>query len=340
MMNISTRLSNKIKILSFISIIAVVWMHSFYLECERWIFIHFVQKFVALFADFAVPLFFIISGFLFFANCGKDCMVSFFFSKIKKRVRTLVVPYVIWCTLFIAVIFIIDFFVDYNTDYFAYCRQGKWMDFLWYVYFEPAAFHLWFVRDLFIIILCTPIIYLFIRYLPIYMQLIVLLLLGIFQFIPMLSWGLFWFTIGAMFSIHQRDIFYFVKPKWAILCLVVFCAIIACFVVFDISLASNHPYAALVILLGVVGVWKGSDCVYSFQSDSSIFHYTFFVYCSHIPLLNMIKAIIYPRLWDSPVGCMSGFLLSPVVTVVICLLVGKLLQSITPSTYSILSGGR
>lgn len=339
-MNISTGLSNKIKILSFTSIIAVVWMHSYYLECERWPAIYFVQKFVALFADFAVPLFFIISGFLFFANCGKDCMANFFISKIKKRVRTLVVPYIIWCTLFITAIFVIDFFVDYNTDYFTYCKQGRWGDFFRYVYLEPAAFHLWFVRDLFIIILCSPIIYLFVRSVPIYVQLTVLFLLGVFQFIPILSWGLFWFTIGAIFSIHQKDIFYFVKPKLAILCLVMFCVIIACFVIFNISLASNHPYAALVILLGVIGVWNGSDCIYSFQSNSPIFHYTFFVYCSHIPFLNMIKTIIYPRLWDSPVGCMSGFLLSPVITVVICLLAGKLLQSITPSTYRILSGGR
>lgn len=161
-MNISTKQSNKIKILSFCSIIFVVWMHAYYLESERWPIIYFAQKFVALFADFAVPLFFIISGFLFFTNFNKvGGTANFFISKIKKRMRTLILPYVIWCTLFIAEIFIIGSFIDLNTDYFAYCRQGSWWNFLLYVYFKPAAFHLWFVRDLFIVILCSPIIYLF-----------------------------------------------------------------------------------------------------------------------------------------------------------------------------------
>lgn len=123
-MNISTKQSNKIKILSFCSIIFVVWMHAYYLESERWPIIYFAQKFVALFADFAVPLFFIISGFLFFTNFNKvGGTANFFISKIKKRMRTLILPYVIWCTLFIAEIFIIGSFIDLNTDYFAYCRQ-------------------------------------------------------------------------------------------------------------------------------------------------------------------------------------------------------------------------
>ena len=143
-MNISTKQSNKIKILSFCSIIFVVWMHAYYLESERWPIIYFAQKFVALFADFAVPLFFIISGFLFFTNFNKvGGTANFFISKIKKRMRTLILPYVIWCTLFIAEIFIIGSFIDLNTDYFAYCRQGSWWNFLLYVYFKPAAFHLW-----------------------------------------------------------------------------------------------------------------------------------------------------------------------------------------------------
>ncbi len=340
-MNISTKQSNKIKILSFSSIISVVWMHTYYLESERWPTMHFVQKFVALFADFAVPLFFIISGFLFFANFNEvSDTTDFFISKIKKRIHTLVLPYMIWCTLFIAEIFIIGSFIDLNTDYFAYCRQGSWWNFLLYVYFKPAAFHLWFVRDLFIVILCSPIIYLFIRYFPIYIQVIGLLLLGIFQFVPMVSWGLFWFTMGAIFSINQKDIFYFIKPKLAILCLITFCIVVASFVIFGISLASNQYYAAPVILLGVVGVWKGSDCICSFTSIKSILHYTFFVYCSHIPLLNIVKTIIHPRLLESSIGCTLGFLLSPIITISICLIVGKLLQSKTPSVYRILSGGR
>lgn len=341
MMNISTELSNKIKILSFCSIIFVVWMHAYYLESERWPALYFAQKFVALFADFAVPIFFIISGFLFFANFNiVDGTTNFFISKIKKRIRMLVLPYAIWCTLYIATIFIIGFFVDYKTDYFVYCKQGQWWKFLSYVYLEPAAFHLWFVRDLFIVILCSPLIFLFIKYLPIYVQIGCLLPLGVFQFIPIISWGLLWFTIGSMFSLNKKEIFYFINPKLAILCLIAYSTAIACFVLFDISLASDRPYAALVILSGVAGIWKGGGYLCSFNSVNPMMYYTFFIYCSHIPLLNIVKTIIYPRLINSGIGCTLGFLLSPVVTISACLIVGKLLQSKAPLLYRVLSGGR
>lgn len=339
-MNISVALSNKIKILSFCSIFAVVWMHAYYLESERWQTIYFLQKYIALFADYAVPLFFTISGFLFFANFDSNNILSFFFSKIKKRINSLILPYFIWCTLFIVIIFIIGFFTDYKTDYFSYCKQGKWGEFVSYVYFTPAAFHLWFVRDLFIIVLCSPAIYMFVRYLPKYIQMICLCLLGIFQFIPIISWGLFWFTIGAMFSLNKKDIFYFIKPKLAILYLCVFCVIVAYFVMSDISLASDRPYAVFVILLGVVGVWRGSDYLCSFDTVSSITHYTFFIYCSHIPLLNIIKTIIYPKLLDSNIGCILGFIIAPVITISICLIVGKLLRTKLFRIYCLISGGR
>lgn len=339
-MDISLRLSNKIKILSFCSIIAVVWMHSYYLESDKWASVHFVQKFVALFADFAVPLFFIISGFLFFANYREGSTTSFFLSKIRKRIRSLVLPYAIWCTLYIATIFIIGFFVDYNTDYFVYCKQGQWWEFLSYVYLKPAAFHLWFIRDLFMVILCSPLIFLFIKYLPIYVQIICLLSLGVFQFIPIISWGLLWFTIGSMFSLNKKEIFYFINPLIAILCLMAYSVTIACFVMLDISLASDRHYAALVILLGVAGIWKGSDCLCSFNSVNPMLHYTFFIYCSHIPLLNIVKTIIYPWLIDSYIGSILGFLLSPVVTISACLMIGKLLQSKAPTLYRVISGGR
>lgn len=340
-MIISKRLSNKIKIISFLSIVSVVWMHAYYIESENCVSIHFIQRYVSLFADFAVPMFYVISGFLFFANIDKQNIKQFFANKIKKRLHTLLVPYFIWSTIFIIIVYVVRCFYNLNTDYFNYCERGEWVKFFLYVYWSPAAFHLWFIRDLFIVVLCTPLIYLFLKYVPLLVQLILLLTLATFQFIPIISWALFWFTLGAMFAFNDHEPFDVIRSKKTSCAFVILYMIaIAIFTAFDVSLASNKPYTFIVLLLGVIGIWHTLDYFCSYTIVKPIINYTFFIYCSHIPLLNIIKTLIYPHLINSNIGILLGYIFSPIITIAICSVLGKLIKSRINTMYKILTGGR
>ena len=97
-------LSRTISYLRFPLIVGVVLIHSNMLvvniqgnmvRYDQWPVTKFVMTlFSSVFADISVPLFFFISGFLFFYNT--EFSKETYINKIKKRIRTLLVPYLIW----------------------------------------------------------------------------------------------------------------------------------------------------------------------------------------------------------------------------------------------------
>ena len=91
-------LSKKIKIISFSSMLLVVFLHGQLISMSTgmvlWIQLLITQEITRV----AVPLFFLISGYLFFHNY-KEPTYSFFTEKIKNRFYTVFIPYVLWSTL-------------------------------------------------------------------------------------------------------------------------------------------------------------------------------------------------------------------------------------------------
>lgn len=94
-MKIDSYNTKKIKVLSSVLILLVLYIHSFYNEAIGTKYASFVQVFLGNggVSNVAVPMFFAISGVLFFNGVTsiKDC-----FPKIKKRIKSLLIPYVIW----------------------------------------------------------------------------------------------------------------------------------------------------------------------------------------------------------------------------------------------------
>ena len=96
-------LSQKIKLISFFSIVMVVVLHSYNIDIKQNGVVLALPKdfnwFLQTFFSFgvtriAVPIFFIISGFLFFKDAQNE--YPRFNQKILKRFKTLVIPYFFW----------------------------------------------------------------------------------------------------------------------------------------------------------------------------------------------------------------------------------------------------
>lgn len=129
-------------------------------EAQTSIFIDFLNFFNANILSFIVPTFFIISGFLFFRS-GVNLSVDDYKHKYKSRLRTLVIPYLLWNLIGMAV-FVIKlysplskFFPQYDLSDF----QGfKILVGFWEVTEKgyPFDMPLWFLRDLIIIQLLCP----------------------------------------------------------------------------------------------------------------------------------------------------------------------------------------
>lgn len=79
--------------MSFFSILLVIYIHSYYLEGNEFEMNKFIQLFWGQgICRIAVPLFFILSGYLFFCNIDEG--VQTVWRKIKKRCKTLLLPYI------------------------------------------------------------------------------------------------------------------------------------------------------------------------------------------------------------------------------------------------------
>lgn len=154
-----------------------------------------------------VPVFFIISGYLFFANV-REWSVNVYRQKIIRRFKTLLLPYLLW-NLMMAVklrTFTWNMFWVYGD------HVGMQIDWLgnenWMT--APANMPLWFLRDLMVVSLLTPIIYILLKRFGWYVMtpLALLYLSGIGAFaIPGLSmYSVFLFSLGAFVSIRKMDL--------------------------------------------------------------------------------------------------------------------------------------
>ncbi len=291
------------------------------------------------FSNICVPTFFVISGYLFFLNNS-----TFILNKIKRRFKTLLIPYVISCSIFIIIIGFFQSLIETNFNYLQFYYAGEYINFLRYIYFTPAAFHMWYVRDLILIVLLSPLIYFFITRVNSVLFIVIILATVIFQIFNFLSWGIFWFAIGSYFSIKKIALFNSINKKDGIMLFILYILSIIFVLFFNIPISvpsSGLNYSALILLPGVVGLWRITDLINIDKFNSvTILKYTFFIYCFHVPLLNLIKKAFYPFIFNNVFGLVIGYLFSPIATIFILITLARFLKNKLPHSYSIITGNR
>ena len=159
-MEISTEVSNKIRNISFICALLVVLIHVPPIENGLW-FNDFVSYWVKHgLSIIAVPVFFIISGFL----LGKHVNEQGWYGKaVKSRIKSLVIPFFVLNILYYPV-FVLFHYI--GVKYFGADGSNRIMDLtlsnaLYLMGFFPwggnAIGPLWYVRALFYLVLISPI---------------------------------------------------------------------------------------------------------------------------------------------------------------------------------------
>lgn len=131
----------------------------------------------------AVPMFFLFSGRYFFSDCTDRFSISDYVKKLRKRGRTLLIPFIMWNIIAVFLIFLtkLVFMILYGGDinsFVEYLRQNGWANVLWggNVYYKstnilnivmlstsPANVPMWFIRDLMVIVLFSPLVYYSVR---------------------------------------------------------------------------------------------------------------------------------------------------------------------------------
>lgn len=201
----SQYLSDKIRVLSFFSIMLVLYIHSGFHADEIYGMpqVDFVQHLISgILGQLAVPLFFIISGYLFFLRVPGG--LASIISKMRKRVRTLLIPYLIGCSFFVVFLQLVSMmpgagkYMNSVSSFFSM----PFGELLVGTYFAsasgvPFAFQLWFLRDLIIIVALSPVLYYGLKVLK-WWFVAVLFVLS-FTGLGFLN-STFWFSFGGCFA--------------------------------------------------------------------------------------------------------------------------------------------
>ncbi|MCD7714463.1 MAG: acyltransferase [Prevotella sp.] len=314
-----------------------------------------------------VPLFFFFSGFLLFFN--SEWNAATYKRKLKRRARTLLLPYFLWNIIAIAwqgfkllpcfaKIFpnagkiSIDWslsaiactFWDNSRGLFVYHIDDLTENITNSIC--PIDVPLWYVRDLMIAIICAPIVYGFIKktgyFLPIVLGLAWYFIHPYNVGYPhQLLTAFFFFSWGAFYSIHRTD-FTTVFRKLSFVPLLYI--ITAASDIITKEQAYNNYIHDFGILLGVVSaiiitaspLERGTIRVNPFLAGAS-----FFIFALHyLILVNVGKIVFAPFRCGSPYFLIAFYFFVPALTILICLGLYKLLRKYCPALASLLTGGR
>lgn len=303
----------------------------------------------------AVPLFFIFSGYWFFRQ-PETFTLDTYCDKIRKRVRTLLIPYLFWnffaWALQLIVVVLqghadwiptevfypknfIDNFIGYGEGF-----QGM-----------PKAFQLWFLRDLMIVCLLAPQLHLLLRGRRPWM----LLLLVALYLIPYPDWwqpffkrtpsALLFFSVGAYMGIHKMNIIETVRriPLW--LSLSVSTIIMAVHVWLLMHGSSAYIYAEnLFSIVAVVPTLQVAALMVERRNVKPVGWLAgsaFLLFVTH-PLI--INYLLVEPIGTSLTPTQGHFWLvlaaEIVVPVAVCALLHAIFSRLMPRTTSLLTGGR
>ena len=359
--------SKTITYLRFLLAVFVVFIHTKDFRVDGGGLYDFITVSISqVFTKVAVPTFFIISGYLFFINL-QNFDKNIFLKKIKKRVFTLFIPYVIWN--FIPYIYqIIKLILQNHTlnQIISYIKiKGLFNIFyIWQpdaiynptwlgtaapnIYF-PVNYPLWFLRDLIIcIFILSPLIYWLLKYLKLN-----LLIILCFSYISKI-WidlpgfsidAIFFFSIGAYLSIYGKNIIEECRKTEKIsYILALTFGLIDCLLngretIIGYIIYPFYIIFGVIALFNLISKFLEKNII---QVNETLSQSSFFIYVTHTLLIlkfsNWIVNKIIPL--NNELFLIIKYLLIPVLTVSISLVIYLLLKKFMPKLLNILTGNR
>lgn len=357
-------------------VLMVIFIHAFSsVHCvpeeglEYHMFEYFESTFSLVVSHIAVPVFFLISGFLFFNNL--DCFnAKTYKKKISTRFKTIIIPYLVWNLLFLGYMYarslikaylggnelpsFISFFFE-RGGFHIFWDSNIWnLDRVnWVGYAIPASapilIPLWFLRDLIVISFLTPVIYYFIKKIraPYFLVLLAGYLLNLWPYIPGLEGdALLFYSIGAYVAIEKKGLQdYFARFRVPSYILFVALLIPMVFLKGHTTYWGNivYPYFITIGVYAALNffteltVRRGGKIVYSKYSNA-----TFFIYAVHTILILDISIYIVNKLIPLTSGFFSilKYTLIPILTFAFCLVLFVILNKVAKSVLSFLTGSR
>ena len=316
----------------------------------------------------AVPCFFVISGLFFFWNI-REWSLEAYASKLRKRLRSLFIPYMLWNTIAIALtIFrkLLSVLIKgkpvseliaciHNVDWIHAYWDSSWWDtdhvnFLGWSMARsgPYSIPMWFLRDLMVLIVLTPVIYWLVRRLRLGWP----ALLGLFYLsnlwpcIPGLGIGsIFYFSIGAFFGINKINMvqtFRCVRYPIALLAAILF--------VIEVKFDGHntpigniiYPFWILTAVVTTINIAASLVAHHQVKDHPVLGKSSFFIYCLYTILVLEFSSKIMSKLLPGSNELLMTlrYLTTPLLCATLCLVIFLSLRKCLPGLLGVITGNR
>lgn len=362
-------LSQKFKFYTFICIALLLFVHGYNLQVtylapfslvsEELTFTAFFEYFVANgILRFRIPMLFLISGYIFSIQDQRP-----YGQRAKRRFVTLMIPYLIWSAVGLAVTYLWQQFpltaeavqraaLDQLGDNRPYDEIG-WGGVIerWLV--APVSFQLWFIRSLFVYNLLYPVFRWCVARFPVATFVVLAIFWLSFYPVPLIEGqGMFFFAAGIWLQKTAYPIDR--KPEWfsSFLNWLVFVGVcvIKTFMAFEFYTLTPTVRWALTVLYvcatvaGVLAVWFSLDGLVRWLMNKRWFlwstNFSFFLYGMHIPLLAFVTNLAVMFLSDFRYHRLLIYLLAPTTVLLFCIGLAALVRTLLPRFYKLATGGR
>lgn len=317
----------------------------------------FVNRYFIFLFYSAVPLLGAISGYLFFKDVAAS--PSFFLKRIRSRTMSILLPMISWSAIVLILFMAIRSvspdsphlaMIDYDLDTFGFSQL---LNALVGVTRRPINFQFWFLHDLYLTVLVSPILYLLLRKLP---------------FLGLAAIGAIWLADVDIAIFFRNDVLFFfylgglvrlcgwnldfLSPKASVLAMGVYLVLVGLRTAAPSFIQENTLLSEFVTgpgtrslrLLGVVAFWGCAPFLMRTYMGRQITAWgalAFFLHSIHWPLNQFIKAGLAGVLpAEGDIGFLVNYLATVILTLVAAFLIAWALNAIAPSLFSHLSGGR
>ncbi len=368
---LSPFISQKLKFWALLSMLCLVFVHGYnlnnrYLQPgntveEPLTFTTYIQYFLSngIFR-FRIPMLFVISGYLLALKFPSTTYKKL----VAKRFTTVFLPYLIWAVIGFLFTYLLTLNPHTNnlvvesgmmwaTEDMQHINQYSWWMVLIRLTLYPFGYHLWFLRTLFILVLAYPAIQWLVTkriYKNIFFILIGLMWLLEMEILPIGNESLLFFGLGIFIAKTNYDI---VTPKkwmkpalWGVL--FVLSAAIKTYLAFYVTTRLGTLPMILLhklcVFSGLVFAWYNSDNLVRWAYNKNWFNalvpYTFIIYVAHVPLITY--AIVWALKYTNhlPYYRLLNYVFLNIAVILICILIGWMIKTISPKLYSLLTGGR
>lgn len=339
---------NKITRVSFVLMIFVVSIHTYNVDVYKLNgntdalggFVRILEYYIRFLERACVPFFFMISGYLFFRNYSPDKLII----KYKSRMKTILVPYLIWCTvyyLYYVCLTRIPWLKSRMNRPVVEFSNFEWLKWLW----TEQYYTLWFMKDLIILILFTPLIYFILKqddrkgcFKYVGVLVIILTYLEksgmLFGFYNPLD---FHYLVGAYIGINCRELPLMHNRKVTHVSLIM---IVLLMIYGAWCVRYGIEWGLLTILLFCICVWFGSN-IFGYDGESQWWmQITFFCYCMHDLVLEALEKIFLVIFGNGSLFALIDYLCMPFITIIICTFTAYILKRYMPRIWSVLTGDR